>query len=455
MVAQPIPVPRFQAEREDPARVLSLTEIRTATERVSLRTKLGSDEASVVAPRAAVARLPVRCLLVVEDGGEKTSLTLPMRSTPVDPPYTYYMETPGTVRGLRLAINVSDAEQGTLQLETDYTGLEATLAASYARFVAALKRSEGTFTVSAYVNNIPRHLMTIHLPLPFEDSDRERSGQELSFWEAVREVSNATGTKLFCPPEITDEDLKSLNVVLGAVRNGWIVEKIRSFTIPPTAETAANLLQVLEEEGGILKSLAMVTEHENYEIFGAEIRLGKCVRHVSAARMLTPPDEIREWLASDPTERGTLTTLWEPVDEAPMTVLFHEWPKASSEETEWDMSELLFRKGNAPLGLDEGGTVRVGGTRVTLDSIAAAAREGATAEEIASRFPSLYADDLHKILSWYLRYRGPVDAYLACRESEAESFREEMEACFKPSGLRESLLARSGAQDYDPDGAEG
>jgi hypothetical protein len=117
----------------------------------------------------------VQCLLVVEDGGEKVSLTLPMRSTPVDPPDTYYLETTGTVRGIRLAMCGAASGQGSLQLETDYTGLNATNALSYARFVTALKRAEGRFTVSAYVNGTPRHLVTFQLPLPFEDSDRERS----------------------------------------------------------------------------------------------------------------------------------------------------------------------------------------------------------------------------------------------------------------------------------------
>lgn len=381
------------------------------------------------------------------------SLTLPMRSAPVDPPNTYYMETPGTVRGIWLAIHASATGQGTLQFERNYTGLDTAKALAYARFIDSLKNEEGRFSVSAYVDGTPRHLVTIQLPLPFEASDRERSRQELRFWEALHEVSRETGTRLVCPPEITNEDLKSLNVVLGAIRNGWIVEKIKSFTIPPTAETAMNLLRAVEEGNGVLKSLAMLTEHETYEIFGTEIDLGTCIRHISAARMLTPPDEIRSWLATDPTNRGDLTTVWEPVDGAPMTILFHSWPKATSDEQlDGEMSELLARKGRAPLSLDASGTVRAGGTRVTLDSIAAASAEGETAEEIAIRYPILSPDDLNQILGWRLRYRGPVDAYLARRESEAENFRKEVEARFEPGGLRERLLARRGAPRDTPEG---
>jgi uncharacterized protein (DUF433 family) len=398
----------------------------------------------------------LRCLLVVENGSEKVSLTLPMRSTPVDLPDTYYLETPRTVRGMWLSMGVFAGGQGTLQVETDYTALHASRALAYARFVAALKRAEGRFTVSFYLKGIPRHLVTFQLPLPFEDSDRERSRQELRFWEAVHEVGRKTKTNLVCPTEITDVDLRSLNVVLAAVRNGWIIEKVKNFTIPPTEETAGNILRIVEEQGDVLRSLALIIEHETYEIFGTAIDLGTCVRHIAKARLVTPLGEIRAWLASDPSERGRLTTLWEPVDGAPMIVLFHDWPKGAAEERpDHDMGELLSRRGGAPLRLDAGGTVRVGGTRITLDSIVAALNEGETAEGIASRYPALSPEDINQILGWYIRYRGPVDTYLAQREAEARRFREEMETRFDSGGLRERLLARRGARERDPDGSEG
>jgi uncharacterized protein (DUF433 family) len=99
--------------------------------------------------------------------------------------------------------------------------------------------------------------------------------------------------------------------------------------------------------------------------------------------------------------------------------------------------------------------VRVGGTRITLDSIVAALNEGETAEGITSRYPALSPEDINQILGWYIRYRGPVDSYLAQREAEARRFREEMETRFDSGGLRERLLARRGARERDPDGPEG
>lgn len=457
MVAQPIPVPPgvFQAEREEPARVLPFTKVRSHTDRVSVSTGPGRDVKAATVQRATAVNLPVQCLLVVDEAGEKVSLTLPMRRTPVDLPGVYYLETPRTVPGIWLAMRISAAGQGTLQLKTDYTGLDVARVISYARFVAALKRTEGRFTVSVYVKGTPRHLVTIQLPLPFEDSDRESTRQELRFWQAVQEVSETTGTKLVCPPEITDADLRNLNVVLGAVRNGWVVERVKSFTIPPTEETARNFLRIVEEEGTILKSLVMRTEHEIYKIFSAEIDLGTCIRHVAKARLLTPLDEIREWLASDSTKRGTLTTKWEPVDGTPMIVLFFEWPKQTAEEpADQDMGRLLSRKGSAPLRADASGTVRVGDTRVTLDSIAAALREGETANEIVRRYPALTVDDVNQILGWYLRYREPIGTYLTHRERAAQSLRQEIETRFDPNGVRERLPGRRGTREDEPGGTE-
>lgn len=340
MVAQPIPIASglFRAEREEPAQVLALPEkIRPATERVSVTTGAGGPAEAVTARRARAADVPTQCLLTVEYGDGKVSLTLPLRSIPIDPPNVYELETPGTVRGLKLAMRVSATGQGNLQLQTDYTGMEIGRALSYARFFDALKREDGRFTVSAYVSGAPLHLVTIELPLPFEESDRERSRQELRFWEAVHEVSRETGKKLICPSEITEDDLRNLNVILGAVRRGWVVERIKDFTIPSTQRTAENFVRVVEQEGDVLRALAFVTEHETYEIFGVGIDLGRCIRHIAKARLLTPLDEIRGWIASDPDWRGPLNTGWEPVDGAPLHVLFPEWPKPSLDRVRNDL----------------------------------------------------------------------------------------------------------------------
>jgi len=282
-------------------------------------------------------QLPVQCLLTLDDDEEKVSLTLPMRVIAIDPDNVYELETPATVKGIRLVVRVSADKRGALEMQTNYTGLDAGQALSYARFANALRKVQGSFVVSAYVKGRPLHLATIELPLPFEETDRTRVRDDLRFWEAMHEISKETGTRIVCPPEIKEEEINNINLVLGAVRSGWVVERIQDFTIPPTQETAENMVRVVEEEGDVLRALALVTEHETYDILGVRIDLGKCIRHIAKARLVTPLEEIRRWIASDPERREPLVTRWEPVDEAPLHVLFPEWPKPSIERVRTDL----------------------------------------------------------------------------------------------------------------------
>lgn len=95
-----------------------------------------------------------------------------------------------------------------------------------------------------------------------------------------------------------------------------------------------------------------------------------------------------------------------------------------------------------PLVTDEDGAMRVGGTRVTLDSVIAAFREVETAEGIAQRYPPLRPTVVRIILDHYSSHKDDLDAYVADRENEAASLREQVEADPRTTGLRDRLTAR-------------
>ncbi len=95
-----------------------------------------------------------------------------------------------------------------------------------------------------------------------------------------------------------------------------------------------------------------------------------------------------------------------------------------------------------PLRTDADGNVRVGGTRVTLDTLVAAYSQGASAEEIAQYYPSLELADVYAVLGYYLRHRSEIDAYVRQRQQEADVIREKYRAMFDQTGIRERLLAR-------------
>jgi uncharacterized protein (DUF433 family) len=95
-----------------------------------------------------------------------------------------------------------------------------------------------------------------------------------------------------------------------------------------------------------------------------------------------------------------------------------------------------------PLRADPDGTVRVGGTRVLLDVVVSAFRQGASAEQVVDQYPDLDLADVYAVIAYYLRHGREVDAYLSARRDQAVRLREEIEARLDPRGIRDRLLAR-------------
>ena len=95
-----------------------------------------------------------------------------------------------------------------------------------------------------------------------------------------------------------------------------------------------------------------------------------------------------------------------------------------------------------PLEVDAHGVVRVGKTRVTLDTVIAVFSDGATAEEIVQQYPSLHLADVYYVIGYYLRRSAEVEAYLQQRRMQAETVRKQNESRFDPQGVRDRLLAR-------------
>ena len=120
-----------------------------------------------------------------------------------------------------------------------------------------------------------------------------------------------------------------------------------------------------------------------------------------------------------------------------------------------DGSTLLIEVAPIPLEEDTDGVVRVGGTRVTLDTVVAAFREGATAEEIVHQYPSLDLADVYSVIGYYLQQRSHVEAYLRGRQQQRDKVRDQNEARFDPRGMRDRLLGRRAGQKAVRDATAG
>jgi uncharacterized protein (DUF433 family) len=103
-----------------------------------------------------------------------------------------------------------------------------------------------------------------------------------------------------------------------------------------------------------------------------------------------------------------------------------------------------------PLTSDDTGAWRVGGTRIPLERVIEAYKDGATPETIVRWFDSLRLADVYAVLSYYLNHTDEVEAYLREREAVAAEVRRKIEAGQPPRpGLRDELLARRARTEAD------
>ena len=95
-----------------------------------------------------------------------------------------------------------------------------------------------------------------------------------------------------------------------------------------------------------------------------------------------------------------------------------------------------------PLTQWDDGTIRVTGTRVTLDVIVNQFKLGATAEQIHDSFPAASLKDVYGAIYYYLEHTEAVDAYMHEQQKAAAETRQWVESQPGNRGLRERLLAR-------------
>jgi uncharacterized protein (DUF433 family) len=103
---------------------------------------------------------------------------------------------------------------------------------------------------------------------------------------------------------------------------------------------------------------------------------------------------------------------------------------------------LVIDTEKAPITVDADGVARVADTRVTLDVIVSAFEDGATAEEIAQKFPTVDLTDVYAVITYYLRRRDQVAQYMRERAALGKKVRQENEARYPSDGMRARLLAR-------------
>ena len=97
---------------------------------------------------------------------------------------------------------------------------------------------------------------------------------------------------------------------------------------------------------------------------------------------------------------------------------------------------------SVPLAQWQDGTIRISGTRVTLDVIVKQFKLGATAEQIHDSFPAVSLKDIYGAIYYYLEHTNAVDFYMREQQQAVAETRQWVESQPGNRGLRERLLAR-------------
>jgi len=111
--------------------------------------------------------------------------------------------------------------------------------------------------------------------------------------------------------------------------------------------------------------------------------------------------------------------------------------------TQEQLPTLEIQTDAPPLRQDDSGAVRIGTTRVLLELVIRTFQDGATPEAIVQRYPTTSLADIYAVIAYYLRHRDLVERYLADREQQAETLRQNIEAYHGGlSEVRRRLLAQ-------------
>jgi uncharacterized protein (DUF433 family) len=104
--------------------------------------------------------------------------------------------------------------------------------------------------------------------------------------------------------------------------------------------------------------------------------------------------------------------------------------------------QVEFEVSAPPFRWDEVGGIRIGQSRVTLDSLLAAYHSGSTPEEIAVQYSVLHLEEIYSAIAYYLSHRREIDSYLEERQRKSQQQRSQFVQQHNLTNLRQRLLDR-------------
>jgi uncharacterized protein (DUF433 family) len=112
-------------------------------------------------------------------------------------------------------------------------------------------------------------------------------------------------------------------------------------------------------------------------------------------------------------------------------------------------TQALAAIATVPIEKDRHGVFRMKGSRVTLSSVIASFKDGATAEEIVQQFSTLSLPDIYLVIGFYLSNRQQVESHLKAQHVKADRTRRKIERNQDISELRTRLAAKRKAKSKE------
>jgi uncharacterized protein (DUF433 family) len=94
-----------------------------------------------------------------------------------------------------------------------------------------------------------------------------------------------------------------------------------------------------------------------------------------------------------------------------------------------------------PLVENESGDIHLEGSRIFLEHVVEKFNEGKTPEDIQRDYPHVKLADLYAVMTYYLRHREEVDAYVQHQYQRAREMEASTEK-YRPTKLVEKMKAR-------------
>ena len=98
--------------------------------------------------------------------------------------------------------------------------------------------------------------------------------------------------------------------------------------------------------------------------------------------------------------------------------------------------------------IDDQGVMRVGKSRVMLDSVVAAFTQGHSAETIQQQYPALSLEEVYGAIAWYLAHHDEVARYLERQDAIWKHW--QAKAAEQPSAVVQRLRALQGSELSEP-----